>query len=129
MKLRLRPNSVRLRLTRSEVETLTQTGAVSEMISFGPDPENQLMYAVETHDADGLGFHYQGGSMVVYLPTPEVADWAESDRVGFTEVIDLGTGETLTLIVEKDFKCLTDRPGEDESDAYPHPEESHGHVC
>jgi hypothetical protein len=35
MKLRLQGNSVRLRLTRSEVERLRDTGIVEESVDFG----------------------------------------------------------------------------------------------
>jgi len=129
MKLRLRSNSVRLRLTKSEVDELVSTGTVTELISFGPDPEHQLMYSVETRESNKIGCDYLPGSISVHLPADEAASWAESEQVGFNAEIDIGTGEALTLIVEKDFKCLTDRPGEDESDAYPHPEEAKGHNC
>ncbi|HEY5564024.1 MAG TPA: hypothetical protein VIL33_00445 [Rhodothermia bacterium] len=129
MKLRLRSNAVRLRLTKSEVDELVSTGTVTELISFGPDPEQQLMYAVETRESGAIGCDYLPGSITVHLPSKEAATWADSEQVGFNADIDVGTAETLTVIVEKDFKCLTDRPGEDESDAYPHPDEAKGHVC
>lgn len=125
MKLRLQRNSIRLRLTRPEVEALAETGSVSEMISFGPAPDQQLLYTVETRRQQGLGYAYHGGSVTVYLPAGESAEWVESERVGFQEDIDIGNGESLSILVEKDFKCLTDRPGEDDSDAYPHPAGTH----
>ena len=33
-----------------------------------------------------------------------------------------GNGEGLRVLVEKDFPCLTARPNEDDSDAFPWPE-------
>ena len=129
MKLRLRSNSIRLRLTKSEVDELVSTGSVTEMISFGPDREHQLMYAVETRESGAIGCDYLPGSITVHLPFREAATWAQSDLVGFNVEIEVETGDVLTVIVEKDFRCLTDRPGEDESDAYPHPEEAKGHNC
>ncbi|HUF10552.1 MAG TPA: hypothetical protein VMO47_14625 [Rhodothermales bacterium] len=129
MKLRLRTNSIRLRLTKSEVDELVSTGTVTELVSFGPDPEQQLMYAVEARESDKIGCDYLPGSITVHLPSHDAATWAQSDQVGFNVEINVGAGETLTVIVEKDFKCLSDRPGEDESDAYPHPEEAKDHTC
>ena len=38
----------------------------------------------------------------------------------------LDDGALLTLLVEKDFACLAPRPGEDESDMFPHPEADAG---
>ncbi|MEQ1764007.1 MAG: hypothetical protein ABL984_12795, partial [Pyrinomonadaceae bacterium] len=35
MKLRIRGNSVRLRLTQSEVDQLSRTGKISESVEFG----------------------------------------------------------------------------------------------
>lgn len=129
MKLRLRSNSVRLRLTKSEVDSLVSSGTVTELISFGSDREHQLMYAVETRESNEIGCDYLPGSITVHLPSDKAATWAQSDQVGFNVEIEVGPGEPLTVIVEKDFKCLTDRPGEDKDDNYPHPEESTGHVC
>ncbi len=34
---------------------------------------------------------------------------------------DVDDGDSLKILVEKDFACLAPREGEDESDMYPHP--------
>ena len=46
MKLRLQGNSVRLRLTRSEVERLRETGLVEESVDFGAGAA--LAYRLQT---------------------------------------------------------------------------------
>jgi hypothetical protein len=46
MKLRLQGNSVRLRLTRSEVERLRETGLVEESIEFGSG--ESLVYRLQS---------------------------------------------------------------------------------
>jgi len=43
--------------------------------------------------------------------------WAESEEVGIAATVGLGDG-ALALLIEKDFPCLTTRPGEDDSDAF-----------
>ncbi len=49
--------------------------------------------------------------------------WANSSEISLRASSPLPDGNELTILVEKDFKCLTDRPHEDESDLFPHPKE------
>ena len=51
MKLRLQGNSVRLRLTRSEVERLRETGLVEESIEFGSG--ELLVYRLQSRREPG----------------------------------------------------------------------------
>ncbi len=120
MKLRIRDNSVRLRLTRTEVDTLRSTGRVSATTSF---PEGRrLEYALQCGDDGGqLAATMNGGLITVHVPAAVALEWAESDQVSLSGQQVLDDGASLTLLVEKDFACLAPREGEDESDMYPHP--------
>ncbi|MEZ4932033.1 MAG: hypothetical protein R2788_07940 [Saprospiraceae bacterium] len=53
-------------------------------------------------------------------------DWSRSDEVGLEDDMPLGDGNALHILVEKDFKCLTER-SEDESDLFPNPNENCWH--
>ena len=55
------------------------------------------------------------------FPGPDVAQWADSSEVTLRADIEVD-GDTLALLVEKDFACLSPRADEDESDLFPHPE-------
>ena len=44
--------------------------------------------------------------------------------MGISDDLFLENEDKLSILVEKDFKCLTDR-SEDESDMFPNPKESH----
>ena len=125
MKLRMRPNALRIRLTQSDVDSLVTEGQVSETISFGVEPYQKLVYTVVGRDVHRLEVEYFPGSIEVVLPVGDVNAWASSEQVGFDEVFDLGDDDALSVTVEKDFKCLSDRPGEDDSGAYPNPEAPH----
>jgi hypothetical protein len=46
MKLRIKGNTLRLRLLRSEVERLAAAGVVTEEIRFGPATYDALRYSV-----------------------------------------------------------------------------------
>ena len=107
MKLRIKANSLRLRLTRSEVMKLIDTGHIEETIYFSPNEQSRLTYALE-HEPDLISatLRYQPPEVVVVLPKEEATAWAESNQVGIYATVDLGPVGALDLIVEKDFACL-----------------------
>lgn len=120
LKLRIRDNSIRLRLTRGEVDRLAGEGRVTSTVAFPGGA--RLEYAVESAaDATQPDARYEHDRVQVTLPRAEVRDWAGSDRVSIAGEQPLGDGDALKILVEKDFACLAPRPGEDESDMFPHP--------
>lgn len=121
MKLRLRGNTLRLRLTRSEVDRVGAGGCVEEVTAFGPRPADRLTYAVESSvGADRVCARLVGARITVELPAALAAAWATTERVALSaEQPITGSGDPLTILVEKDFACL-DRRDED-ADAFPHP--------
>jgi hypothetical protein len=118
MKLRIRGNSVRLRLAVGEVQELAETGRIEDRLVFGPS--DQLVYAVEAHRDDDIALVRGPGEIAVRLPAEDIAKWADSDQVGFETMADNGEGG-VRILVEKDFSCLTPREGEEDSDTYPNP--------
>src|SRR5688572_19270462 len=113
MKLRLKGNSIRLRLTQGEVERLVSDGVVQEVVEFGPG-RARFTYAVETdRQVHTVLADYTGDRMTVLVPDPHARRWAESDLVGIVADLD-----NLRITVEKDFTCLKPRLGEDESDMF-----------
>jgi hypothetical protein len=122
MKLRIRGNSLRLRLSRGEVTELAERGRVDDAIVFGGGAEARLGYsAVCADDVSVLSARIGAGSIVVTLPASLARAWAASDDVGLEAEQPIGGGEVLRLRVEKDFACLTARTGEDDGDAFPNP--------
>lgn len=120
MKLRIRDNSVRLRLTRGEVDTLRDEGIVSARTGFPGGREFQ--YVLESSPASvNPGAFFSENIITVRLPETTVLAWANSEQVSIEGEQVLDDGEKLTILVEKDFTCLAPREGEDESDMYPHP--------
>lgn len=121
MKLRILDNSIRLRLTQSEVGQLGQSGAVEARTSF-PDGRD-FTYAVECSPACVRPEAYFTGSVVrVRLPESTVLPWLSSEQVSIEGEQTLDDGGTLRILVEKDFACLAPRADEDESDMFPHPQ-------
>lgn len=119
MKLRIQDNSVRLRLTKTEVDSLDEHGEVAAFTAF--PGEQSLRYAVTSGKADRVGARFDVHAIVVMIPAVEVHDWATSERVSIHGSEPLAGGESLAILVEKDFACLKPREGDDESDMFPHP--------
>ncbi len=106
---------------RAEVETLRKDGIVTAKTEFPGG--RTLHYAVESSPASvNPAAFYSESAIVVRLPETTVLAWATSDQVSILGDQVLANGETLKVLVEKDFVCLTGRDDEDESDMYPHPE-------
>ena len=67
---------------------------------------------------------YSEKGIRIEIDQKTVNDWVNTDQVGFEGSFPLENGDKLSILVEKDFKCLTERI-EDESDLFPNPNESH----
>lgn len=120
MKLRIKGNSIRLRLTKTEVEKFGTTGNVKEIVHFGPHPDQHFQYEIIMRaEIEHLSVHYQNHVIQVMVP-PSIAEaWVQTDQVGFEQTLDR-EGNSIHLLVEKDFQCLH-RDDVEEPDNYAHP--------
>ena len=122
MKLRLKNNSVRLRLTQSEVARFSETGQIQEVIDFGGEPHKQFIYALERRaEIEEIQSHIANNHITIFVPEQIADEWTKTRKVGIENVQAIGDGKTLRLLIEKDFACLEPRQDEDEQDAFPHP--------
>lgn len=122
MKLRIKGNSVRLRLLRGEVARLREEGRVTEETRFAPGAA--LVYSLEIADVGAIHASFEAKHLRVLLPRRTAMEWATSEHVGMIAEQPLADGESLRILVEKDFQCLKPRTSgqwEDESDAFPNP--------
>jgi hypothetical protein len=119
VKLRIQDNSIRYRLTRTEVDALSSEGSVSASVSF-PNG-SRLEYSIETSSLTGQPrADYSAERLVVQIPQATARQWAATEEVSIRGAQPLEDGE-LSILVEKDFACLAPREGEDEADMFPHP--------
>ena len=118
MKLRTQGDSVRLRLTRAEVQQLAEAGGVEAETHVAPG--SSLVVRLRAADRADLGAALDGAALTVLVPSDWVEGWPDDERVGFEGTQDAGDGRRLALLVEKDFDCLHKRP--DETDLFPHPD-------
>ena len=127
MKLRIKGNSIRLRVTRSEVSRLVAEGRIEETIRFAADERSHLTYALEHSEAIArMQLAMRPQEVAVIVPSLVALPWAESQDVGIYEHVDLGPHGTLELMVEKDFACL-DLSDEENADTFPNPHA--GAIC
>jgi len=123
MKLRIRGNSIRLRLSQGEVFSLVAEGVVRESVHFSAAPVDRLTYSVQLSTSMSTpSASRHNGDLVVMLPRALAVQWANSGQTGITHVQSLGNRGDLRIVVEKDFRCLQPRPEEDEADNFPHPD-------
>jgi hypothetical protein len=120
MKLRVKGNSLRFRVSPSELARLLEEGRIAETIRFTAQEEAKLTYALEHAAAEEpISARYQPQEVTVVLSTQRARSWAEGDEVGVCGTVRFGSDE-LELIVEKDFACL-DGTDEDNKDTFANP--------
>lgn len=121
MKLRVRDNSIRLRLTQSEVDLVRDDGAVRGRVTFGGDSYFDYLLQSSPEIASTMA-NMSGNVLTVGVPESEIVRWANSNEVSIAAEQSLDGADRLSILIEKDFACLAPRAGEDESDMFPHPQ-------
>jgi hypothetical protein len=126
MKLRIKGNSLRLRITPSDLTRLLATGRIQETIHFASDPDAHLTYALEhTPQAASMAIRYTPGEVIVQIPSAAAEHWAGGQDVGIYGQ-SITTQGTIDLAVEKDFACI-DKSDAENVDTFHHPKQ--GAVC
>ena len=123
MKLRIMGNSLRIRLSQTEISTLGKDHKILDSIQF-PN-KGKLEYEIISLKSDKWDCFYGNNKISLGIPQILINNWVTTEMVGFDNLIDLENNIKLSILIEKDFKCLTTRSDEDESDLYPNPLESH----
>ena len=127
MKLRIRDNSIRLRLTRVEVDAVREKGVI--MAKTGFPGGREFRYRVESSPASvNPAAFFSDNEITVRLPETMVLAWATTEQVSIKGEQVLDDGAKLAILVEKDFACLVPRDGEDESDMFENPDDD-GEKC
>ncbi len=114
MKIRIKGNSLRYRLTKGDVSLFSERGYIEETILVSYT-DIILTYALQKDACSQLFARFKENKITLSIPASMSDEWVLTDRVGF-EDDDNG----LFLLIEKDFKCL-DNVAEDQSDNYPNP--------
>ena len=118
MKIRIQRNSVRYRLSRTDIQKLSTEGYLEEVTPFG---DSLFVYGVKkSADVSELTADFQNGKITLHIPEQLTDGWADNNVVGYDGEMLFGNNGSLKLLIEKDFKCL-DNVTEDQSDNYENP--------
>jgi hypothetical protein len=124
VKLRIKGDSLRLRLSQGEMRTLAERGEVEDRISFPGGAA--LRYRLRSdQNTSVISASYASNLIDILVPRPQAERWCGTDLVTLSASQPLAAGE-LRLVLEKDWACLAPREGEDESDNFPHPDAASG---
>lgn len=126
MKLRLKGNSIRLRLQRSEVDRLRDEKEVGDATAFPGGLRLRYVIQIDPVVAT-VSVRYVGASIEIQVPVARAAAWFAADEVTLAETLTLENGEQLLVVIEKDFKCLHTTTMDDERDAFENPNASSNH--
>lgn len=114
MKIRIKGDTIRLRLSQGEVDTIGKFQTVSEKTHFA---DNVFTYSLSVSaDSEHITAKYHNNEIEVFIPKKLASTWTTSDLVG----LQSEENQTPSILIEKDFQCLTER-GEDESDLFANP--------
>lgn len=122
MKLRIKGNSIRFRLLRSEVERLAANGTITEEVRFGTGTDQSLKYSIISSDGvDDVTAQFADNQILVLLPESVTLEWTSGDGVGIETSMNVGSGDELSILIEKDFECIGRPDDPDRADAFPNP--------
>jgi hypothetical protein len=121
MKIRIRGNSIRIRLSKSEVALLAKDNYVEERTDFG---NNTLTYAVRSTNGENMSANFIDGTITMMVPERLVQQWATTDLVSLDYNMPVNNNENLYILLEKDFQCIDAVVNEDQSDYFENPSKS-----
>ena len=136
MKIRIKGNSVRFRLTKTEVDTFCKTGLFEEQTDFGETlfkyrlkaiPQEELLNIsfkdVTLPELEKRNISFENNTITLYANEKEVKGWHKSSRISFEYSVKKNKSTAMLLLLEKDFVCM-DATVEDQSDNYPNPKDA-----
>ncbi len=123
MKIRIKGNSIRVRIVKTELENFGKNGVLEERTEFG---NTELIYRLQSKQGiNQLEARMEGNTITMYVPEEMKQEWVNTNVVGYNSNMELGNGKKLFLLLEKDFKCLDAEVLEDQSDNFDNP----SHTC
>jgi hypothetical protein len=127
MKLRIKGNSIRLRLGKSEVHRLENAGIVEESTVFGPSRHECFAYAIcASPDVSIVSASFADRRLLIRVPSDMIHQWSTTDQIGIRALQRTGNEDGLQILIEKDFECVDaprdDSLGESQEDAFPNPQ-------
>ena len=119
MKIRIKGNSIRYRLTKTDIKNFGTIGFIEEKTEFLNG--SSFYYRLEKKlGIKNLEASFSNNRINIFVPESITNEWTTTDVIGFDNKMNIGNGKELFLLIEKDFACL-DHTTEDQSDNYTNP--------
>lgn len=120
MKLRIHNNSIRLRLSQTEVAQLALGRPIHQELNLGE--KQVLQYALVPDQTEKtIQARFAGQKLEISAPLSLLTTWAKTEEISLKQLQEEGSMQETLILIEKDFQCLHQRPNEDESDNFPNP--------
>jgi hypothetical protein len=100
MKLWIRGNSLRVRVSKTELAKLADTGKVEETVRFSSD--RALRYAIEVRPTGAVTAAFADEAIVVALPKSRLDLWLRPEELSVEGSQPIGGGKILEIVLEKD---------------------------
>ena len=100
MKLRIRGNSLRLQVSRTELAKIAETGKAGDVVRFSS--ERALSYGIEVRPAGAVTAAFTDTEILVTLPKPRLDLWLRPEEVSVEGSQPVGGGKVLQILLEKD---------------------------
>jgi hypothetical protein len=119
MKVRIKGNFVRYRLSKTEVQRIAERGSIVEQTFISP--KHIFSYALIAKDGiSSLEAEYIDNKLTLFIPKQDAKEWYSNTKVGYRATVKVDAENILVLLIEKDFQCL-DETEEDQSDNFANP--------
>lgn len=117
MKLRIKGDSIRIRLAKTEVEKLCKEGLLQEHTNFA---NGVFIYSLQKAGGEMIEASFSNNQLAVTIPAGLIEGWETNNLIGFNNRMANGIVPPLYILIEKDFKCI-DNSTEDQADNYENP--------
>jgi hypothetical protein len=100
MKLWIRGNSLRLRVSKTELAKLAEKGKAEDTTRFSS--EQSLRYGIEVRPAGAITASFTEAAILVTLPRPHLDLWLRPGEISVEGSQPIGGGKVLQIVLEKD---------------------------
>jgi uncharacterized protein DUF7009 len=113
MKLWIRGNSLRFRVSKTELAKIAETGKVEDSVRFSS--EQGLRYGIEVRPTGAVTATFAESAILVTLPKARLDLWLRPGEVSVEGSQPVGGGKVLQILLEKDEGRLGHGSGTDDS--------------
>jgi hypothetical protein len=100
MKLKIRGNSIRLAVSKTELARIADQGTAEDVVRFTSDIE--LRYGIDVRPTGAVTAAFDGSSLRVALPKALLDLWLRPEEVSVEGSQPIGGGKVLQIVLEKD---------------------------